>query len=992
MSVVRVYNTEANARSGGNTGLISDAGGDGVHDDLVFGGATFKAGVYNSTNALPYCIFERYYYRIESNEPVLEFHIDWDDGEDNSRKKRNLQIVKFNDPVNFCVVDHIYTSAGLKFPMFRVKSIDGFLSKWYIHDKHTAALNPSLTPYLDEVNNSVTLSTGQNDFSKVSLDKTDTGGIPVFSPQNVPPVCILKADKKRMFAGIANNILQQNFESGTQYTVLYAFSDVDMSTFTGNQPKIKLTVETDDKHINEYVIHPNSVVTTNTTWSRNTSSDTLGNMTVPFGNYNRTNGGGTHEARRLLRAEIIDTNDFPDDARIYIHAVNIGESYTLSNLNEFADENRTVCVLSNGNPIVDSSDPMFSANVDASESYNRSSDHGIQTYYIDDDTMGDYNSRGSKVYTSNEWRYPNTDKSVQDPSTSNGDVAALRHPTDVLKGTELDMYNRGTNPTLNVAYTHGSHGHRKDEDGRFLSFYRLIRGQVRGTDSVSQDDELPEGNFSRIAHYKRNLYTSTADSGVVRLPSQYGSEGLIMLSNSDTYTNNNQFDAISGTPLTGISDGTWSNLSTAAGSTDHMITSYSTFGANSNGDNVLKLQDGGTTTVNNNTYTQVPNNYLLICQTDKFDRIHFRTNNYNLVRAVVGESNQHYDNNADITSNIQDINFTGWYMGPSGWKPLELIDRTNGFSNSGSISFKRPADWTLQTKSGWGTNGPVNPNDGSNVDKSGTYASSGTTITVTINSHGYSQNQVLTVDFTSGTQIDGTTYSVNSVIDGNTFTIVRTGGNASKNTNGNVSTRIFDGSTDVVDPDTLWDFNAYAVLIGMHVNANTDLKTQITSIWPFSNEHSQYIKVIDPHHVSLNSIAIAQSISFNRTGKFQNITDRFGKTEIRKIGVNGGKVTFGSVDLGDTDEQGNRKKIKRYQQNATPVYLDVTHKSGEKTRFFGVITQMSEDHPTGNQNPKYAVTMQVSHLIEYNSSGTLLSDKISIGGNSDGTRKYFTSA
>ena len=110
------------------------------------------------------------------------------------------------------------------------------------------------------------------------------------------------------------------------------------------------------------------------------------------------------------------------------------------------------------------------------------------------------------------------------------------------------------------------------------------------------------------------------------------------------------------------------------------------------------------------------------------------------------------------------------------------------------------------------------------------------------------------------------------------------------------------------------------------------------------------------------------------------------------MGVNGGQVTFGSVDLGDTDAQGNRKKIKQYQQNATPVFLDVTHKSGEKTRFFGVIIKMSEDHPTGKQNPKYAVQMQVSHLIELSSTGTLLSDKISIGGNIDDARKFFVSS
>ena len=112
------------------------------------------------------------------------------------------------------------------------------------------------------------------------------------------------------------------------------------------------------------------------------------------------------------------------------------------------------------------------------------------------------------------------------------------------------------------------------------------------------------------------------------------------------------------------------------------------------------------------------------------------------------------------------------------------------------------------------------------------------------------------------------------------------------------------------------------------------------------------------------------------------------KSEIRKIGANGGTVTFGSVDLGDTDATGNRKSIKGYQQNATPVFLDVTHKSGEKTRFFGVITNMSEDHPVGLQFPKYAVTMEVSHIVELDSSGNLLSDKISIGGVQSDTRKF----
>ena len=50
---------------------------------------------------------------------------------------------------------------------------------------------------------------------------------------------------------------------------------------------------------------------------------------------------------------------------------------------------------------------------------------------------------------------------------------------------------------------------------------------------------------------------------------------------------------------------------------------------------------------------------------------------------------------------------------------------------------------------------------------------------------------------------------------------------------------------------------------------------------------------------------------------------------------------------------------------------------------------MSEDHPVGNQFPKYGVRMQVSHIVEMDSSGDLLSDKIAIGGKIDDARKFY---
>ena len=147
---------------------------------------------------------------------------------------------------------------------------------------------------------------------------------------------------------------------------------------------------------------------------------------------------------------------------------------------------------------------------------------------------------------------------------------------------------------------------------------------------------------------------------------------------------------------------------------------------------------------------------------------------------------------------------------------------------------------------------------------------------------------------------------------------------------------------------------------------------------PYNNSHSQLIKLEDPHHVSLNSIAIAQSISFGRSSKVISVEDKFGKSDIRKIGAAGGSVRFGGIDLGESADQ--RKTIVGYQKNATPVFLDVEHKSGEKTRFFGIISQVTEDHPTGMMYPKWAVTMNISYVLELSSTGAIESDKISIGG------------
>ena len=163
-------------------------------------------------------------------------------------------------------------------------------------------------------------------------------------------------------------------------------------------------------------------------------------------------------------------------------------------------------------------------------------------------------------------------------------------------------------------------------------------------------------------------------------------------------------------------------------------------------------------------------------------------------------------------------------------------------------------------------------------------------------------------------------------------------------------------------------------------------KPQIKYIYPYDNSHSEVIKVTDSMHVSLNDILITQSISWNRRGKYINITDRIGRSEIRKIGSEGGSIRFGGVGHGDystssTAGMTSYNKMKKYQQEGTPVYLDVQRSDGTYVRFFGKITNLSEDLPVGKATTRWAVELATEAVAEIAKDGTWLSDGlISMGG------------
>ena len=132
--IIKVYNTKDNAMAGGSTGLVTNATVDSK------GGAYFNdpktdddGGSYWLTN-VPFFTYREYWYRIEANDTIESIIIDWDDGEDNSPEKANLEIIEPMGNVNYVITSHIYTKHGVFWPLIRVVSKDGYYSKWYTND------------------------------------------------------------------------------------------------------------------------------------------------------------------------------------------------------------------------------------------------------------------------------------------------------------------------------------------------------------------------------------------------------------------------------------------------------------------------------------------------------------------------------------------------------------------------------------------------------------------------------------------------------------------------------------------------------------------------------------------------------------------------------------------------------------------------------------------------------------------------------------------
>jgi len=1037
--VIRVYTTEEYAKAENSSYDIASAT---VNSD----GGT----IHNSDNAIPYFTYNKYYYRIDSNEPVSEFHIDWDDGEDNSPEKRNIQIIKKESPSFYTVTEHVYTEAKPFWPLIRVKSPDGYLSKWYTNN----STNNDFSSLENE-----TLLAGNTGTSMVQVEKDGKDKIPHFIPSRSAPIGVLKSDRKRIFAGIDNKRIDAY--TTTQYPLLYAYTDSSESL--GTDALIKLTVQGRiERETREYTLHGEDIATADTSIDNSTTGGSpagieseLATKAVPFGNYR--NGSNAYEQTSFVfktadgTAANGDRTDLNADYIIiwngnlpYLIYFDVSGSettpptVTVPGGGSFAD---TLRVRLDNSALSDVNDE-FSGGTEtqtntgfATKLYRTAEVGSVSIAEHTFDTAFTVTNPSPGMVNFEATTYENQPDPTVSDNTHIGDAGGTPSPTSAnyvtVQGQSIVNLTDCAGSILKAELLNV--GKISDTERIHIKTFDATRAALNTFIDVDADETvciLSNGNPIVELNDSRHQFTVNASESFTRESNIDISSYYYDLDTLDNTTIQSQatvssslgniadeFHADLAKPISTSTSHTLSYTHDTSGylqdsynrfldfhrlirvqvADDHTIvtgsgdvsnrrsfvehydddqyasTTSSPVGANripasmesrgymalSNSQQVIDFDEPVRHTIWRELADTSRTNGIMIGGydggshgEDKFDiRI-----GADLAQSAGASSNIPHnwlflckselfdrvyfrtDNTYAIGDTPTDIDITAYYSHTDGWKPLKIVDNTQRLKTSGSIEFVVPNDWEKTTSQGITRSDP----DGTEILNSGRW----------------------------GGPVDAVS---NETTNGLTGGAARTGH----------------------DPDTIWDFPAYGILIGINANetgTTNSRKIEVKSIWPFSNSHSQYIKIVDPHHVSLNNIAIAQSISFNRETKVTNITDRFGKSEIRKLGAEGGAVTFGGVDLGDTDVKGNRKKIKEFQQNATPVFLDVTHTSGEKTRFFGVIISMSEDHPVGKQFPKFGIKMLISHIIELDANDNLLSDKISIGGEVDGASKYVSSA
>ena len=1019
----------------GTTGTINSDGVDST-TQLTLAADTFPDGNENYHIEAPghYFTYQKYYYRIDSTDVVKGFIIDWDDGEDNSPEKANRQVIKLDTPRSYAVVEHTYTKHGTFYPLIRTVSVEGFFSKFYsTESRRTLDRTKSLETQ--------SLTAGQNDFSILSLDVAEAQGslprIPELAPANMPPLGKLSVDRMAVFSGIDNDVI-----TGTQY----GYAHVDRLTsqsalnFTSG---VEVIYKTTNGNVLKQTITPHSTLATadNSKFPADSNDGTLeevlsvkivklkegaaGNTSLLAADerihiYATAHGATTGAATDKVITTVslgnpIQTLDRPGFSVMADGSMSQARCSNVSISNYMFDTGKLNYYSTSTEPYYNPNLEQISDTIGAAQGATNALDQtesNLRVHYHHRVNEGDVIDNTTKrFYDTHRLIRLQVEDSSDDTRTDSVTFYETTNQQD--SGTQLDEALDTSETGVDV--DEGAEGSAFDVgdviaiDSEFMlvqsissNTLTVVRGYQSTTAATHNDNTTiyiiknngKQGDgmkHSFVEHWDRISYAYDRN-----IPSSLKSRALLMFANNTTTDN-------AGTPGAEM----W---------TDRLMmnnTNYSNFSSTSHDDGDPALVFGGTRHADgvinatqlsfmSNGENDRPTNYLLCCKTDKFNKLFFRMEN-----TFKKSEDALYSN--DIFSAAL-VNLTAWYTAKATkhgttyiWKPLSFVDGTatgganSSLRTSGAVSFDMPDDWVKIKASDlpWtgGNDKPVVHNSNLKAVRSNgdpnllaeALDDSETLIDVD-DSAVFSLKDVIVID-SEEMYITAITSSPST----QRLTVTR-GYNSTTAATHSDNTQIYIGNKD---PENYWTENMYGLLFGIGPQgASPDVNGfyRCYNVTPASNAHSAIIKVVDPHHKSLNDISIAQSVSWKRDGKYANITDRLGRSEIRKIGASGGAIKFGGVELkGDYTTQ--KKLLNTYQREGTPVYLDIQRAvtSDEYIRFYGVITNMSEDYPVGMQNPKFSVQMQVEHVSEFSgTNGTVIGDGVlmSLGGEIVDEPKY----
>ena len=923
---------------------------------------------YHIADPTPYFTFQKYYYRFESSDPVTGFIVDWDDGEDNSPEKANRQTIKLDTPGFYAVTSHTYTKHGLHFPMVRTINPEGFYSKWYVpFDAFAAGLKSIETQ---------TLAAGQNDFSQVSLDHQTVPRIPTFGPANMPPVGVLKLDRHQVYSCIDNDIFSYITDP-----IAYAFVERESGVELNASDILEVVWEDTDGNIQT------SSIATTSDKSGLDATHTIGTV-------------GSVYVKRILSLKIIKLKEgnaagtLAADERIKIYAM--ATAAVAGNCNVTSDP--IVAMVSLGNPYLSLDRPGFYITADGSQSQTRCSNVSVGNYIFDE---GKLDGVTASTGAAGLFYGPGMFEQVSDIIGSSLGTNTYTQ-TDSFRKIH---YTLGPNSS---SLSSGS-GHLIDSTTkRIFDEERLIKLQVIDSSATTRSDD-------------RRYFNSGADSGANTAEDIDGSETLIDVNDGTKFSPG---DVISRSATVDATTHEQMYVQEVNSNTLTVVRQYNGSVADSdisNGDDLFILSDNGQSG-DSCTHSFIehwePLHYTDACV--RPSSLHSRgllmyattiaDNGLGALKWKTVDDGYRYNTRVNTGGNNNTgeagLIFGGVYDGDSG--------ETNGVELSTEVTANvanSPQNYLLMCKDSKFNKIHIRMNNSftSQAESDGTDAVQNTTVGSIDPSR---EKTKLVLWYTAKTSQIGSTYAWKPLpFEDGTYARTYDAGDLGLNSlrksgsitfdmpndwvkiksenltwdNANKPLSDEDGASGTDDPAAKWTKNMYGLMLGISVGSESSKdKYKCVHIQSYNNSHSQPVTIIDPHHKSLNDIGVSQSFSYVRKGTYVNVSDRIGRTELRKIGAAGGTIQFGGVELaGNYTTQ--KKLINIYQREGTPVYYDIqrANTSGEYIRFYGVITSLSEDYPVGMQNPKFGITMQVTHVCEYDSNGAWIGEGLmSLGGES----------